>query len=151
MQTLSTHHLAQLNIATMLDAKDSPVMAEFVANLDRINALADAADGFIWRMLGDGADANGWRPFGPEILANMSLWRDVESLKDYAFKTAHADIMKRRKEWFHRMSDAYMVLWWVPAGHIPSLAEAKERLEKLRANGPTAAAFTFKDVFAPPG
>jgi len=144
-------HLAQLNIATMLDAKDSPVMADFVANLDRINALADQADGFIWRMLGDGADANGWRPWDDAVLANMSVWRDVESLKDYAFRTAHADIMKRRKEWFHRMSDAYMVLWWVPAGHIPSLKEAGERLDLLRAKGPCPEAFTFKDVFAPPG
>ena len=150
MQPMPTHHLAQLNIATMLESKDSPVMADFVANLDRINALADAADGFVWRMLGDGADANGWRPWGNEVLANMSVWRDVESLKDYAFKTAHADIMKRKREWFHRMSDAYMVLWWVPAGHIPDLAEASERLEMLRAKGPCPDAFTFKVGFPPP-
>lgn len=145
------YQLAQLNIGTLLAPKDSPQLADFVANLDRINALADQADGFVWRMLGDGADANGWRPWGDEVLANMSVWRDVESLKDYAFRTAHADIMKRRKEWFHRMADAYMVLWWVPAGHIPTLREAGERLEILRTKGPCAEAFTFKDTFTPPG
>lgn len=141
------HHLAQLNIAKLLAPKDSPQLADFVANLDRINALADQADGFIWRMLGDGADANGWRPWGDKVVANMSLWRDVESLKDYAFRTAHADIMKRRKEWFHRMAEAYMVLWWVPAGHIPDLREAALRLDHLRAHGPGPEAFTFKDCF----
>lgn len=148
---MSTHQLAQLNIATLLAPKDSPQLADFVANLDRINALADQADGFVWRMLGDGADASGWRPWGNEVLANMSVWRDVDALKDYAFKTAHADIMKRKREWFHRMADAYMVLWWVPAGHIPTLREAEERLAILRTRGACAEAFTFKDVFPPPG
>jgi hypothetical protein len=144
-------HLAQLNIATLLEARDSPIMAEFDANLDRINALADQADGFIWRMLGDGAEADGWRPWGDEVLANMSVWRDVESLRDYAFKTVHADIMKRKREWFQRMADAYMVLWWVPAGHIPTLREAGERLDILRTKGACPEAFTFKDIFPPPG
>jgi hypothetical protein len=148
---MSNCQLAQLNIATLLAPKDSPQLADFVANLDRINALADQADGFVWRMLGDGADASGWRPWGDEVLANMSVWRDVESLKDYAFKTAHADIMKRKREWFHRMAEAYMVLWWVQEGHIPSLREAGERLDLLRAKGPSADAFTFKDVFPTPG
>lgn len=146
-----THHLAQLNIAQMRSTKEDPVMADFNANLDRINALADAAPGFVWRMLGDGSDEPGGRPFGPDILANMSVWRDMESLKDYAFRTAHADIMKRRHEWFQRMESAYMVLWWVPAGHIPTLAEARTRLEHLRQHGPTAEAFTFRAAFPPPG
>jgi Domain of unknown function (DUF3291) len=144
------HHLAQLNIAQMRTAKDDPVMADFNANLDRINALADAAPGFVWRMLGDGSDEPGGRAFAADILANMSLWLDVESLKDYAFRTAHADIMKRRHEWFQRMDAANMVLWWVPAGHIPTLAEARERLELLRAQGPTPQAFTFRQSFPPP-
>ena len=147
---MSRHQLAQLNIATMLQPKDSPAMADFVANLDHINALADASPGFIWRMLGDGAEADGSRAFGDNILANMSVWTDVESLKHFAFRTVHADIMRRRHEWFERMADAYTVMWWVPAGHIPTLAEARDRLERFRAEGATAAAFSFKNAFPSP-
>ncbi len=146
----AAHHLAQLNIAQMRTTRDDPAMNDFVANLDRINALADVAEGFVWRMLGDGSDQPGGPAFAPEILANMSLWRDVESLKHYAFRTAHADIMKRRHEWFERMPVANMVMWWVPAGHMPTLREARERLEHLRTHGPTPQAFTFSNPFPPP-
>jgi len=90
------------------------------------------------------------RPLGEHVLVNMSVWRDVESLQGYAYKSAHADIMRRRKEWFERMAEAYLVLWWIPAGHRPDVAEATARLDLLRRNGPTADAFTFRQSFPPP-
>lgn len=146
-----THHLAQLNIATMKEPLESPGMADFVANLDRINALAEAAPGFVWRLVGDGGDdATGLRPLGENMLVNLSVWRDVASLHRYVYATAHAEIMRRRKEWFERMADAYVVLWWVPAGHQPSVAEAAERLSLLRRQGPGPQAFTFKQAFEAP-
>jgi hypothetical protein len=80
----------------------------------------------------------------------MSVWEDVAALNHYVYKTAHVEIMKRRKEWFERISEAYVVLWWVPQGQRPTVEDAIARLERLRANGPTSFAFTFKQVFPPP-
>ena len=142
--------LAQLNIALMNELLESPVMAEFVANLDRINALAEASAGFVWRLQTEEGDATALRPLGENTLVNLSVWRDVESLQNYAYKSAHADIMRRRKEWFDRMAEAYLVLWWIPEGHRPDMAEATVRLELLRRIGPSAEAFTFRQSFAPP-
>ena len=147
---MTRYHLAQLNIATMREPLESPSMAEFVANLDRINALADSAPGFVWRLKDEQGDATSVRPFGEDVLVNMSVWESVESLQDFAFRTAHTDIMRRRREWFDRMEQAYAVLWWIAAGHIPSIAEAAQRLALLREHGPTADAFTFRQSFAPP-
>lgn len=126
-------------------------MTEFVANLERINALADAAPGFVWRLKDEQGDATSVRPFGDSILVNMSVWESVESLHTFAFRTAHTDIMRRRREWFDRMEQVYAVLWWVTAGHIPTTAEAAERLALLRERGPTAQAFTFRQSFSSPG
>jgi hypothetical protein len=147
---MSRFELAQLNIAVMKESLESPLMAEFVANLDPINALAESSPGFIWRLQTEEGDATALRPLGETVLVNMSVWRDVESLQNYAYKSAHADIMRRRKEWFDRMAEAYLVLWWIPVGYRPDVAEAKARLDLLRRNGPTAAAFTFRQSFPPP-
>jgi hypothetical protein len=147
---MSTFELAQLNLAAMRAPLGSPLLADFVANLDRINALADAAPGFVWRLQGDGGDATALRPFGDNILVNMSVWKDAASLNDYVYKSEHVAIMRRRKEWFERMTEAYMVLWWVPAGHRPSLAEASARLTQLRTQGPSTEAFTFRQLFPAP-
>ena len=147
---MTRYHLAQLNIATMREPLESPSMAEFVASLDRINALADSAPGFVWRLKDEQGDATSVRPFGEDVLVNMSVWESVESLQDFAFRTAHTDIMRRRREWFDRMERAYAVLWWIAAGHTPSIAEAAQRLALLREHGPTADAFTFRQSFAPP-
>ena len=147
---MSGFELAQLNIAVMKAPLESPGMADFVANLDRINALAESSPGFVWRLQTEEGDATALRPFGDNMLVNMSVWRDVEALQDYAYKSAHADIMRRRKEWFERMADAYMVLWWIPEGHRPDVAEATARLDLLRRIGPTAEAFTFRQSFPPP-
>ena len=144
------HHLAQLNIGHAKAPMDSPLLADFVSNLDRINALADEAPGFVWRLQSEDGNALEFRIFDEHTLVNMSVWEDVESLREYTYKSAHVEIMKRRKEWFHLMDEMYMVLWWIPAGHIPTIEEAAERLELLRANGPTAEAFTFKQAFPEP-
>ena len=147
---MSQYELAQLNIAIMKEPLESPGMADFVANLDRINALADASAGFVWRLQTEEGDASALRPLGNETLVNMSVWRDTESLNQYVYQSAHVEIMRRRKEWFSRMREAYVVLWGVRGGHRPTVAEAIEKLERLRADGPTAAAFTFRNAFPPP-
>jgi hypothetical protein len=147
---MSAHELAQLNIAVMKEPLESPGMADFVANLDRINALAEASPGFVWRLQSDDGNATAFRPLGETTLVNMSVWRDVESLNQYVYKTAHAEIMRRRNEWFEKMKEAFVVLWWVPAGHRPGIDEAIAKLEHLRAHGPTETAFTFKKAFPAP-
>jgi hypothetical protein len=147
---MSAYELAQLNIALMKEPLESPRMADFVANLDRINALAESSPGFVWRLQTEAGDATGLRPLGEDTLVNVSVWRDVESLNRYVYGSAHVGIMRRRKEWFERMREAWVVLWWVPRGHRPDVSEAIARLELLRAKGPTEDAFTFRHAFLPP-
>lgn len=149
-ENMSRYELAQLNIAMMKEPLESPAMADFVANLDRINALAENSPGFVWRLQTYEGDATSLRPLGPYTLVNMSVWRDFESLNTYVYQSAHVDVMRRRNEWFYRMQEAYVVLWWVPKGHRPDIEEAVEMLEQLRAKGPTADAFTFRHSFPAP-
>jgi len=148
---MSRYEVAQLNIGVIKEPMDSPVMADFAANLERINALADGFPGFVWRLQTEQGDATSLRPFEQEnLLLNMSVWRDIESLNHYVYSSAHVEIMRRRREWFERMKEAFLVLWWVPAGHRPSISEAIAKLELLRAHGPSAAAFSFRHAFPPP-
>ena len=148
---MSRYELAQLNIGVVKGPMDSPVMAEFVANLERINALADTAPGFVWRLQTEDGDATAIRPFENEnMLLNMSVWKDAESLRRFVYQSAHAPIMRRRREWFERMAAAYLVLWWVPEGHRPAVDEAIARLDALRAHGAHAEAFTFRELYPPP-
>lgn len=144
------HELAQLNIAMMKEPLHSPVMGDFVSNLDRINALADQSPGFVWRLQTEDGDATALRPFGDDMLVNLSVWKDLASLGDFVFRSGHVDVMRRRRKWFERMREAYVVLWWIPSGHRPSIAEAAARLHRLRADGPTRDAFTFLNAFPPP-
>lgn len=147
---MSQYQLAQLNIAVMKEPLDAPGMADFVANLDRINAVADEAPGFVWRLQTEDGDATTLRPLGDHTLINLSVWRDAPSLSAYVYKSAHVELMRRRKEWFERMAEAHMVLWWVAAGHRPSATEAVAKLELLRQQGATPEAFTFRHLFPPP-
>lgn len=148
---MSLYQLAQVNIATLKAPIDSPDLKDFVDNLDRVNAIAEASKGFVWRLKGEGNDATSLRPFGDDVIVNMSVWRDVESLRDFAYGNAeHVAILKRKREWFTRMKSAYMVLWWVPAGHEPTTAEAKQRLDLLQKHGPTPDAFHFGEAFSAP-
>ncbi len=144
------YELAQLNVALMKEPLESPGMADFVANLDRINAQAELSPGFVWRLQTEEGDATALRPMGENTLVNISVWQDVSSLNRFVYKSAHVEIMRRRIEWFERMSVAYVVLWWVPKGHRPTVAEAEEKLLLLREKGATAEAFTFRQVFLPP-
>jgi len=147
---MSSYQLAQLNIANMKYAIDSPEMSDFVVNLERVNKLAEESPGFIWRLQTEEGDATSIRSFGSDILVNISAWEDVKSLHTYVYRTAHTKFMSRRKEWFGKMEDAYTVLWWMQKGNYPTLDEAKKRLECLQAHGPTVEAFTFKKAFSAP-
>jgi hypothetical protein len=147
-----TWHLAQLNIARTIAPLDSPALAEFVAALDRINALAEASPGFVWRLVGDGGDATDVRVGDdPNLIVNLTVWESVEALFEYTYKSGHVEVMRRRRQWFAPPDGPYLVLWWIPAGHVPTVDEAMARLAHLRAHGPTAHAFTFKQRFAAPG
>lgn len=142
-------HLAQLNIARALAPMDSPVMAEFAANLDRVNALADEAPGFVWRLQTDDGNATAIRPYADErIMVNMSVWASLDALAQFVYRSRHVEVMRRRREWFERM-DLYLALWWIPVGHLPTIEEGKERLAHLELHGPTPYAFTFKRRFDP--
>jgi hypothetical protein len=143
-------HLAQLNIAILKEPLDSPALAEFVENLDRINELAEKSPGYVWRLKTDGNNATSLRPMGESILVNMSVWQDIASLNEYVYNSSHTDIMRKRRQWFEKMSEMYMVLWWVPQGHHPGMEEALARLEQLRQQGPGPEAFTFLIPFPHP-
>jgi uncharacterized protein DUF3291 len=135
----------------MLGAIDSPIMAEFVARLDEVNALAESSPGFVWRLKTEDGDATAIRPYEDDrIIVNMSVWSGPAALHDYVYRSAHVEVMRRRREWFSRMTESFVVLWWVPEGHRPTVAEAVERLDWLRAHGPSPRAFTFREQFPPP-
>ncbi|MFG2233875.1 DUF3291 domain-containing protein [Streptomyces sp. NPDC048723] len=148
--TASAHatHLAQLNVATLLHPFDDPRIASFVDMLDPVNAAADSAPGFVWRLVEEGAgDATGLRPAGEDVIVNLSVWQTQEALWDFAYRSGHLEVMRRRRAWFARHVEAHLVLWWVPAGHLPTVAEALERLADLRAHGPSPRAFTFAAAY----
>lgn len=143
-----TAHLAQVNIARLKAPLEDPLLAGFVARLDEINALADRSPGFVWRLQTSAGNATYLRPYDDErILFNLSVWRTLEDLRAYVYRSAHVEVMRLRQEWFERFEGAYVALWWVPAGHVPSVDEAKQRLAHVEAKGPTPFAFTFKAPF----
>jgi uncharacterized protein DUF3291 len=144
----SAYHLAQANVARVRAPIGSPKLAEFVALLEPINAIADASPGFVWRLQSDDGDATSISVFDDdELLVNMSVWQSVEQLRAFVFETRHLEVFQRRKEWFHRIAEAHLALWWIPVGHIPSVADAEKRITYLRMNGPTSYAFTLADPF----
>jgi hypothetical protein len=147
---MSTFELAQLNVADMRFPLEAPEMADFVAALERINGLAETSPGYLWRLETDDGDATALRPFGEDKLVNLSVWTDLRSLQQFVYRSAHADFVRRRAEWFAVMEEAHLVLWWVPEGHRPDLEEARERLEHLRTHGPGRRAFLFGKSFPPP-
>ncbi len=140
-------HLAQLNIGRLAAPLDSAQLADFVAGLEPVNAAAESAPGFVWRLKDDEADnATSFTIYDdPILIVNMSVWADHQSLWDFVYDDDHRAILRRRREFFERMTEAYTVLWWVPAGHRPTVAEARERLDHLRGNGPSEYAFGLKD------
>src|SRR5262245_60871172 len=146
---MSRFELAQMNVARLRAPLDSPQLADFINALDRINAIADRAPGFAWRLQDESGNATTLQPMGEDIIVNMSVWKDAKSLQAFVYRSDHAGVMRRRREWFEKM-DLYMVLWWVPAGHRPSPEEGVERLTLLRSRGPGAEAFTFGNLFPAP-
>jgi Domain of unknown function (DUF3291) len=149
--------IAQVNIGRLVAPLDSPQLAGFVSQLDSVNAIADAAPGFLWRLQTEDGNATALRAFEADaegadggILINMSVWESVEALAAYVYGDAHLAVLRRRREWFERLQDAYTALWWVPRGHVPTIHEAEDRVKHLRAHGPTPSAFTLKVHFPPP-
>jgi hypothetical protein len=143
--------LAQVNIGRLLAPVDSPLIADFMAALDPINALADTSPGFIWRLQTTEGNATSLHSFDDElIISNMSVWASIEALRAFKYTSAHTGVMRRRREWFEAYETAYMALWWIPAGHRPTIEEAKERLAALDRDGPTPFAFTFRAPFEAP-
>lgn len=145
-------HIAQVNIGRARASLDDPLMAGFVARLEEINALADASPGFVWRLKTDEGDATALRPYDDEsILVNLSVWKTPEDLQQYVYRSAHAEVMRQRKAWFERLSDVHMALWWIAPDHIPTVAEAKERLRYLQLNGESDFAFSFASLLGKRG
>jgi hypothetical protein len=143
-------HLAQLNVGRMVAPLDAPEIDGFRAQLDPINALADADPGLVWRLQTEAGNATDIRPTEDDLfLINLSVWRSIEALRAFTYTTAHVQVLRQRRAWFEQLAAAHLVLWWVPAGHIPSIEEALARLDRLRREGPTPAAFTFRTPFAP--
>jgi hypothetical protein len=148
---MTGHHVAQVNIGRLLAPLDAPELADFVEALDPVNALADVAPGFVWRLQTEDGDATALRVFDEYTLVNMSVWESIDALADFVYRSHHVDVMRRRREWFERPTEAFLALWWVPAGTVPTLADAEQRLVHLRTHGPTPEAFTLRDPFPAPG
>lgn len=143
-----THHLAQINIARLVAPIDSPALADFVAGLTSINALAEASPGYVWRLQTPAGDATSLHPYADErIIINLTVWETLEHLKAFTYKSQHAQFLRRRAEWFEKYDGPYTALWWVKAGEIPTIAEAQARLERLRTHGETPEAFSFHKTF----
>jgi hypothetical protein len=146
-----TWHVAQINIGRLRAPIDDPLIAEFRDALEEINALAERSPGFVWRLQTDEGNATALHPTGEElVIPNMSVWESTDALADYVFRSDHTAFLRRRFEWFERYGSAYVALWWVPAGQVPTLAEGLERLALLERDGPTQDAFSFAHRFAPP-
>ncbi len=143
-------HIAQVNIARMRGTLEDPLMSGFVARLGEINALADGSPGFVWRLQTDAGNATYLRPYGDDrIIINLSVWETLEDLRNFVYRGDHADVLRQRQDWFEKLDVPVVALWWVPAGHVPSIDEAKKRLAHLQEHGPTAFAFSFRSPFPP--
>jgi Domain of unknown function (DUF3291) len=151
MYSMPRYQLAQINIARMLAPIEDPIMADFVAQLPPINALAEESPGFVWRLQSESGDATSIKVYQDNmIIINLTVWENADTLREFVYKSAHYGVLHDRKRWFEIFKGAYYALWWVPAGHLPSTEEAKERLEYLREHGESAYSFSFKNLFPAP-
>ena len=148
---MSRYHLAQINIGRLVAPKGDPRVEGFFSQLDPVNAIADASPGFVWRLQSDSGNATDI-PFSddPTMLVNMSVWESVETLRDFVYQTAHMPVLRDRAKWFEKLPYPIACLWWVRAGHIPSVQEGATRLEHFQKHGATAEAFWFSRIFSPP-
>ena len=145
---MKNYHLAQVNIAKQLAPMDDPIMQDFVNNLDKINAIADLADGFVWRLQDEDKEL-GAKVFQDDaLLINMSVWENLESLFNYTYNSGHIEVFKRKKEWFSKMKMMHMAFWYVPEGYEPTFQDAKDRLDYLNKHGDTPFAFSFRSKFS---
>ena len=149
--------LAQVNIARLREPLDSDRLADFVANLNPVNAEAENAPGFVWRLQTDEGDATSIIAFEWDVhdtagvIVNLSTWESIDDLKDFMYSGQHVEMMKRRFEWFHKVAEATTALWWVPAGHLPTTEEAEQKVQELREKGPTPSSFNLRTLFTPAG
>jgi hypothetical protein len=152
-----SYHLAQVNVGRLLAPVDSPALAGFMVALDPVNATADAAPGFVWRLQTEDGNATAVRAFewdvagSAGVIMNMSVWESVEALASFVYSRDHRQVMRRRRQWFEQMREAYTALWWIPVGATPTVAEAEAKVRYLRAHGPTPLAFTLRVHYPPPG
>jgi Domain of unknown function (DUF3291) len=145
--------LAQLNVGRLRAPIDDPLIAEFKDALDEINAVAETSPGFVWRLKDDSVgNATTFHPIEGDglVIPNLSVWESIDALGDFVYRSAHTPFLRRRREWFERYGTAYLALWWVPAGDIPTLEEAMARLHAIERDGSTPHAFTFRQSFPPP-
>ncbi|MEV4619206.1 DUF3291 domain-containing protein [Asanoa sp. NPDC049573] len=147
---MADQHLAQLNIARLRAPIDSPELADFVARLPEINGLAERSPGYVWRLQDESGDATALRPFEPDVIVNLTVWHSVDALRGFVYRTAHLEPMRRRRDWFLPADEAYLVLWWIPAGTLPTIEEAADRLDLLRRKGPSPEAFTLREPYPSP-
>ena len=152
MTSAAAYELAQVNVSRLRFPLDSPELKDFVDALDPVNASAEAADGYVWRLQSEGGDATDIKVFGDDwLIINLTVWRDTNALTAFMYQGQHREMLARRREWFEKVAEAMTALWWVPAGHRPTVAEAEARLLHLRANGPTPYAFTLRTSFPAQG
>jgi len=138
------YHIAQVNIGRILAPLDDPIMSGFMTRLDEINALAEQSPGFVWRLQTPEGNATYLRPYDDDrVLINMSVWESIEALREFVYRTAHAELLRDRYQWFEKFAGPMLALWWVPVGHFPGFDEAKKRLAHIEAHGPSQFAFTF--------
>jgi heme-degrading monooxygenase HmoA len=144
-------HIAQLNVGRSVAPLDDPIMAGFMDRLADINALGERSPGYVWRLQGETGNATTIHAYDdPRMIINLTVWESIEDLYAFAYHSQHMELFRRRREWFEQLDGPSLVLWWVPAGELPTPAEARRRLELLAAHGPTPDAFTFKTRFDPP-
>lgn len=148
---ISEYHIAQINIARMRAPITDPIMAEFVAQLAPINALADQSPGFVWRLQSESGDATSIKVYDDDmIIVNLTVWESVDALREFVYKSAHFGVLRDRKRWFEESDGPYYALWWVPIGYYPTPEKGKERLDYLREHRETPYAFSLKRVFPKP-
>lgn len=145
------YHLAQVNVAKARAPLDDPLMQGFVEQLDHINALAERSPGFVWRLKDEAGDATAIQLFGdPSIIVNLSVWQSLEALKTYVYQGDHLKVLRDRKQWFEKLAIPHLALWWIPAGQVPTLEEARRALLCMDAHGSSERAFTFARPFPMP-
>jgi heme-degrading monooxygenase HmoA len=144
-------HLAQINIAHLLAPIDSPLLADFVADIDYINGIAEKSKGFVWRLKDDSGNATDINPFdNKQYIVNMSVWESLDDFKKFVYESGHVEVFKKRAKWFSKMNTPHAAMWWVSNGHVPTAQEGKEKLEFLAKNGDTIDSFSFKRIFEKP-